>query len=72
VISTQGLNVGNLSSINISTLSLAAGSISTLTLGAGSAYITNLFVGTEDFGSALTASSNITQTGGTTTLAGFQ
>jgi trimeric autotransporter adhesin len=36
-----------------------------------SAYITNLFVGTEDFGSALTASSNITQTGGTTTLAGL-
>jgi trimeric autotransporter adhesin len=71
VISTQGLNVGNLSSINISTLSLAAGSISTITLGAGSAYITNLFVGTEDFGSALTASSNITQTGGTTTLAGL-
>jgi hypothetical protein len=71
VISTVGLNVGALSSINISTLSLAAGSISTLTLGAASAYITNLFVGTEDFGSALTASSNITQTGGTTTLAGL-
>ena len=71
VISTQGLNVGNLSSVNISTLSLAAGSISTITLGAASAYITNLFVGTEDFGSALTASSNITQTGGTTVLAGL-
>jgi hypothetical protein len=71
VISTVGVNVGALSSINISTLSLAAGSISTLTLGAASAYITNLFVGTEDFGSALTASSNITQTGGTTTLAGL-
>jgi hypothetical protein len=71
VISTTGINVGSLSSINISTLNLAAGSISTLTLGAATAYITNLFVGTEDFGSALSASSNITQTGGTTVLAGL-
>jgi len=71
IISTLGLNVGSLSSINISTVNLAAGFISTLNLGARSAYITNLFVGTEDFGSILTASSNITQTGGTTTLAGL-
>jgi hypothetical protein len=71
VISTLGLNVGGLSSINISTLNLAAGFISTLNLGATRAFITNLFVGTEDFGSDLTASSNITQTGGTTVLAGL-
>jgi hypothetical protein len=71
LISTVGLNVGSLSSINISTLNLAAGFISTLNLGAERAFITNLFVGTEDFGSALTASSNITQTGGTTVLAGL-
>jgi hypothetical protein len=71
LISTVGLNVGSLSSINISTLSLAAGSISTIILGAERAFITNLFVGTEDFGSALTATSNITQTGGTTVLAGL-
>ena len=71
VISTLGLNVGSLSSINISTVALAAGSISTIILGANSAYITNLFVGTEDFGSVLTAASNITQTGGTTILAGL-
>ena len=71
VISTLGLNVGSLSSINISTVTLAAGSISTLVLGANSAYITNLFVGTEDIGSVLTVSSNIRQTGGTTTLAGL-
>ena len=71
VISTLGLNVGSLSSINISSVALAAGSISTLVLGAQRAYITNLFVGTEDFGSVLTASSNITQTAGTTILAGL-
>ena len=71
VISTLGLNVGSLSSINISTLNLAAGFISSIVLGSQTAYITNLYVGTEDFGSALTASSNITQTGGTTTLAGL-
>jgi hypothetical protein len=71
LISTLGLNVGALSSINISTVNLTAGFISTLNLGATRAYITNLFVGTEDFGSDLTASSNITQTGGTTILNGL-
>jgi hypothetical protein len=71
VISTLGLNVGSLSSINISTVNLAAGFVSTINLGATRAYITNLFVGTEDFGSDLTASSNITQTGGTTILNGL-
>ena len=71
VISTVGLNVGSLSSINISTVNLTAGFISTINLGANSAYITNLFVGTEDFGSLLTATSNITQTGGTTRLSGL-
>jgi hypothetical protein len=71
VISTLGLNVGSLSSINISTVNFAAGFVSTINLGATRAYITNLFVGTEDFGSDLTASSNITQTGGTTILAGL-
>ena len=70
-VSTLGLNVGSLSSINISTVNLAAGNISTITFGANTAYVTNLFVGNEDFGSVLTASSNITQTGGTTTLAGL-
>jgi len=71
VISTLGLNVGSLSSINISTVNIAAGFISTINFGAVRAYITNLFVGTEDFGSDLTATSNITQTGGTTILNGL-
>jgi len=71
VISTLGLNVGSLSSINISTVNIAAGFISTINFGATRAYITNLFVGTEDFGSDLTATSNITQTGGTTILNGL-
>ena len=61
LISTLRFNVGSLSSINIS-----ARDISTTTIGANTAYITNLFVGDENFGSVLTTQ-NISNTGNIST-----
>ena len=51
----MGLNVGALSSINISTVNLAAGYISTISLGAVTAYITTLNVGNETDGGLVTS-----------------
>ena len=69
---TAGTTILTGLSVNtISTNQVNSANISTIMFGASTAYITNLFVGTEDFGSVLTANSNIRQIAGTTTLAGL-